>query len=131
MIIRKKLSNKAYTYIELLGVLAIVILVVTPLLYMINSVYDKSLKSHALTQANNVIASIMDRATFDVKHNGYLATRLGEIKEQEYTYYNIPQGYLVSLNISQNNNHSNLFEINIELTFKDINIESKSLVLYE
>ena len=131
MFIRKKLNNKAYTYIELLGVLAIVILVVAPMLYMLNSVYDKSLKSHALTQVNNVIASITDRATFDIKHDGSSAIREGAINEDQYTYYNIPEGYLVELEISQSQDYPNIFTIIIDLAFNDIKVQSKSLVHYE
>ncbi len=127
-----KLSHyKGYTYIELLGVIAIIALVITPMLFMMDSVLDKSLRSHTFNEANSVCISIMDRARFDIKLAGKEAVRSGAVSTDDYTYYNIPENYQVSLNIAKVSGSANLMSVDISLSTGSISLDMKSLVYYE
>jgi len=104
----KYLNSKGYTFIELLGVIIVIVIVVTPILGFLNNLLDRSMEGHTLSQMTVVGASIIDRAKCDIKQDAldgediFLRdTNDGYIAESDYGRYNIPNEFYASLSITQ------------------------------
>ncbi|MFP4457595.1 MAG: hypothetical protein ACOCRO_03040 [Halanaerobiales bacterium] len=104
----KVLNSKGYTFIELLGVIIIIIIVITPILGFLNNLLDRSMEGHTLSQMTVIGSSIIDRAKCDVKQD-YIDdidiflrdTEGGYISTTDYGRYNIPSEFYASLSINQ------------------------------
>lgn len=128
----KYLNSKGYTFIELLGVIIIIVIVITPILGFLNNLLDSSMEGHTLSQMTVVGSSIIDRAKCDVKQDAldgidiFLRdTNDGYINESDYKRYNIPDEFYASLSISQVID-LNLVEIEVVI-FSDNLPEEKGL----
>lgn len=137
----KFLNSKGYTFIELLGVIIVIVVVITPILGFLNNLLDRSMEGHTLSQMTIVGSSIIDRAKCDIKQD-YIDnvdmllrdTGGGFIDATDYGRYNIPSDFYASLSISHVTG-LNLVEIEV-IVFsnnlpQDRTVKLKTLVNYD
>jgi type II secretory pathway pseudopilin PulG len=120
-----EVQQNGYTFIELLGVILIIILVITPLLGFLNNILDNSLENHTFTQMNVIASSIIDRAKVDLKQDALdgedLLNRSSHpniITEVNKSRYNIPEEFDAILEITLANNDLGLYSIEVEVFSK-------------
>ncbi|GEM_PF-6102142 len=138
-------TNKGFTFIELLTTVSIVVMVVTPMIYLFDNLTDQAMNAHVMIEANFVCSGFLERVKYDVGlfgSDGILAAQTeylepGETRTlpavidtyNEYIYYNIPNDYVATVNLTEQS--TSLYLIEITLSKADISIEMKSLVYHE